>query len=102
MESGRAVKMDRAYPSESAAQPSKSGGSPLAAPKSLDKSMSRAKSFVAVVGHGPMVEREEGAAGTLRQLGSSVGAVDLWDGGVGLIDDEGGGLGVGRRGLVFG
>ncbi len=35
--------------------------------------------FIAVVGHGPLLEREEGAAACLRQLGSEVRAVDLWE-----------------------
>lgn len=35
--------------------------------------------FVVVVGHGPLLEREEGAAATLRQLGSDVRTLDLWD-----------------------
>lgn len=35
--------------------------------------------FIAVVGHGPLLEREDGAASCLRQLGSDVRAVDLWE-----------------------
>ena len=35
--------------------------------------------FVAVVGHGPLLEREEGASACLRQLGSEVRALDLWE-----------------------
>jgi DNA-binding response OmpR family regulator len=35
--------------------------------------------FIAVVGHGPLLEREEGAAATLRQLGSDVRVLDLWE-----------------------
>jgi DNA-binding winged helix-turn-helix (wHTH) protein len=36
-------------------------------------------SFVLVVGHGPSLESEEGAAAMLRQLGAEVRAIDLWD-----------------------
>lgn len=36
-------------------------------------------SFVLVVGHGPELEQEDGAAATLRQLGAQVRVVDLWD-----------------------
>lgn len=35
--------------------------------------------FIAVVGHGPLLERDEGAAACLRQLGSEVRALDLWE-----------------------
>jgi DNA-binding response OmpR family regulator len=35
--------------------------------------------FVLVVGHGPDLEHEGGAAAMLRQLGSDVRALDLWD-----------------------
>lgn len=35
--------------------------------------------FVAVVGHGPLLERDEGAASCLRQLGADVRLLDLWE-----------------------
>jgi DNA-binding response OmpR family regulator len=35
--------------------------------------------FVIVVGHGPTLDNEEGAAVLLRQLGAEVRALDLWD-----------------------
>lgn len=35
-------------------------------------------SFVGIVGHGPDLEREDGAATVLRQLGADVRTVDLW------------------------
>jgi DNA-binding response OmpR family regulator len=35
--------------------------------------------FVLVVGHGPQLEREDGAAPMLRQLGAHVRTLDLWD-----------------------
>ena len=36
-------------------------------------------SYIVVVGHGPDLEREEGAASLLRGLGSRVSCLDLWD-----------------------
>ncbi len=44
--------------------------------------------FVAVVGHGPDLGREEGASRTLRQLGAEVRAIDLWDEPARLLDGE--------------
>jgi DNA-binding response OmpR family regulator len=38
-----------------------------------------ALSFIAVVGHGPEIDREAGAANILRSLGSEVRTLDLWD-----------------------
>jgi DNA-binding response OmpR family regulator len=35
--------------------------------------------FVAIVGHGPELEREDGAANMLRALGAEVRTLDLWD-----------------------
>jgi DNA-binding winged helix-turn-helix (wHTH) protein len=37
------------------------------------------RSFIAIVGHGPELEREEGAANVLRGLGADVRTLDLWD-----------------------
>jgi len=41
--------------------------------------MASGPSFVAVIGHGPELEREEGAASILRSLGAEVRTLDLWD-----------------------
>lgn len=41
--------------------------------------MASRRRFIAVVGHGPDLGREEGAARTLRQLGADVRTIDLWD-----------------------
>ena len=41
--------------------------------------MASAPSFIAVIGHGPDLEREGGAAGILRNLGAQVRTLDLWD-----------------------
>lgn len=46
------------------------------------------KSFVGIVGHAPDVEREDGAATALRQLGAEVRAIDLWDDPAGLFAGE--------------
>lgn len=39
----------------------------------------RATRFIAIVGHGPELEREEGASSVLRSLGAEVRTLDLWD-----------------------
>jgi DNA-binding response OmpR family regulator len=44
--------------------------------------------FVAVVGHGPLLDREDGASAALRQLGASVRTLDLWDDPVNLFEDD--------------
>jgi DNA-binding response OmpR family regulator len=41
--------------------------------------------FVAVVGHGPSLAREDGAAALLRELGAEVRTLDLWDDPAGLF-----------------
>jgi DNA-binding response OmpR family regulator len=42
-------------------------------------SVTSSHSFIAVVGHGPELEREGGAAGILRSLGAQVRTLDLWE-----------------------
>jgi DNA-binding response OmpR family regulator len=37
------------------------------------------RAFIAIVGHGPELEREDGAASVLRGLGADVRTLDLWD-----------------------
>lgn len=37
------------------------------------------RAFIGIVGHGPELEREEGAANVLRALGAEVSTLDLWD-----------------------
>lgn len=54
-----------------------------------------------VIGHGPQLEREEGAASTLRMLGATVRMLDLWDDPVNLIDDEDEEQDIRPRALVF-
>jgi DNA-binding response OmpR family regulator len=46
--------------------------------------------FIIVVGHGPDLEREDGAASMLRALGATVRSLDLWDEPSSLLpaDDE--------------
>jgi len=53
----------------------------------VDQSTKRVP-FVAVVGHGPLLDREDGAAATLRQLGAIVRTLDLWDDPVNLFEDD--------------
>ena len=45
--------------------------------------------FVVVIGHGPDLEAEEGAATLLRTLGADVRTLDLWEEGAGLFEEEG-------------
>jgi DNA-binding response OmpR family regulator len=45
--------------------------------------------FVVVIGHGPDLEAEEGAATLLRTLGADVRTLDLWEEGGSLFDEEG-------------
>jgi DNA-binding winged helix-turn-helix (wHTH) protein len=63
--------------------------------------MVRARSFVGVVGHGPLLEREDGASATLRQLGATVRTLDLWEDPVHLIGDDDEELDIKPRALVF-
>jgi DNA-binding winged helix-turn-helix (wHTH) protein len=37
------------------------------------------RALIAIVGHGPELERDEGAANVLRGLGAQVATMDLWD-----------------------
>ena len=62
---------------------------------------SAAKSFVAVIGHGPLLEREDGASSTLKQLGATVRTLDMWDDPVELIGDEDDEHEIRPRALVF-
>ncbi len=54
-----------------------------------------------MLGHVQHLEREDGAASTLRQLGAVVRTLDLWDDPVNLIDDADDELDVRPRALVF-
>ncbi|HWZ91354.1 MAG TPA: hypothetical protein VNW92_20975, partial [Polyangiaceae bacterium] len=67
----------------------------------LEVSSSQAKSFVAVIGHGLLLAKEEGASSTLRQLGATVRTLDLWDDPVGLIGDDDDELKIRPRAMVF-
>jgi DNA-binding winged helix-turn-helix (wHTH) protein len=59
------------------------------------------RTFVGVIGHGPLLEREDGAASTLGMLGATVRTLDLWDDPVNLIHDDDDELDVRPRALVF-
>jgi len=63
--------------------------------------MKPARTFVGVIGHGPLLDREDGAANTLSLLGANVRTLDLWDDPVNLIEDDDDEEGVGPRALLF-
>ncbi len=46
------------------------------------------RAFIAIVGHDPDLEREDGAANVLRGLGAEVSTLDLWDEPHRLFHDE--------------
>jgi DNA-binding response OmpR family regulator len=48
-----------------------------------------ARSYIIVVGHGPDLERDDGAAHVLRGLGAKVRTLDLWDDPMTVLPDEG-------------
>lgn len=56
---------------------------------SATEALARRRSFIAVVGHGPDLDRDEGAASTLRALGAEVRQLDLWDDPARLFRAEG-------------
>jgi DNA-binding response OmpR family regulator len=58
-----------------------------------------AKSFVLVVGHGPSLESETGAATLLRQLGAEVRTLDLWEDFARVLDGDDGAAA--PRAIVF-
>jgi len=59
------------------------------------------RTFVAVIGHGPMLEREDGAAATLALLGANVRTLDLWEDPVNLIEDDDDEQAIRPRALLF-
>lgn len=50
--------------------------------------MAYGPSFIAVIGHGPELDRDGGAVGILRTLGADVRSLDLWDDPVDLFSEE--------------
>src|SRR5512143_3380916 len=101
MASGPAARTARACRWAWAVRPSRLLGSPLVALKSVDDAPSRSRAFIGVVGHGPLLEREDGALATLRQLGATVRALDLWDDPLNLLRDDDSERGIKPRALVF-
>ncbi len=71
------------------------------APRSTSPIGGRSRAYVGVIGHGPLLEREDGAAGTLRQLGATVRTLDLWDDPLNLVHDDDDGREIRARALVF-
>jgi hypothetical protein len=63
--------------------------------------MKPSRTFVGVIGHGPLLDREDGAANTLSLLGANVRTLDLWDDPVNLIEDDDDEEDVGPRALLF-
>ena len=63
--------------------------------------MKATRTFVGVVGHGPLLERDDGAANTLGLLGATVRTLDLWDDPVNLIEDDDDEQDVRPRALLF-
>jgi DNA-binding response OmpR family regulator len=61
----------------------------------------RRRSFIAIVGHGPDLERDEGAANILRGLGADVRTLDLWDDPATLFDREGDGAEAVARAILI-
>lgn len=54
----------------------------------IESARRRPRTYVGVLGHVQHLEREDGAASTLRQLGAAVRTLDLWDDPVNLIEDD--------------
>jgi DNA-binding response OmpR family regulator len=46
------------------------------------------QAYIVVVGHGPDLEREEGAANALRALGARVRTLDLWEDPIAVVPDD--------------
>ncbi len=59
------------------------------------------RTFVAVIGHVQLLDREDGAAAVLGLLGAAVRTLDLWDDPVNLIRDNDEELGIRPRALLF-
>jgi DNA-binding response OmpR family regulator len=66
-----------------------------------DEEYGGARSYVGVVGHGPLLDREDGAVATLKQLGATVRAIDLWDDPSELLYPSDAVRGMRPRALVF-
>lgn len=63
--------------------------------------MKPTRTFVGVIGHGPLLEREDCAAVTLSALGATVRTLDLWDDPANLIHDDDEENDVRSRALLF-
>ena len=59
------------------------------------------RTFIGVLGHSALLEREDGAATALRELGAEVRTLDLWDDPVNLIEEGDEERGVRPRALLF-
>src|SRR5690606_23597608 len=99
--SGPAARTGRVFRSALAAPLSRSRRSPSVEQNSPEARASRIRSFVAVIGHSPLLEREEGAAAVLRQLGARVRTLDLWDDPMNLFEEDDEDFEVRPRALLF-
>ncbi len=70
-------------------------------PKSDEAAILRSKTYVAVVGHGPLLEREDGAVYALRELGANIRTLDLWDDPINLLGDHDDEYNIRPRALLF-
>ena len=61
----------------------------------------RGRTYVGVVGHVQLLDREDGAAAVLGLLGANVRTLDLWDDPVNLVADDDDDTGTRPRALVF-
>jgi hypothetical protein len=59
------------------------------------------RTFIGVLGHGPLLDRADGAAAVLTDLGAEVRTLDLWDDPMGLVHDDDEELGIHPRALLF-
>jgi DNA-binding response OmpR family regulator len=69
--------------------------------KKVDPEPGGARAYIGVIGHGPLLEREDGAVSVLRQLGATVRSIDLWDEPSELIYPSDSVRGMRPRALVF-
>ena len=61
----------------------------------------RGRTYVGVVGHVQLLDREDGAAAVLGLLGANVRTLDLWDDPINLVADDDDDTGTRPRALVF-
>jgi len=60
-----------------------------------------ARTFIGVLGHGPLLERDDSAAAVLTELGANVRTLDLWDDPMNLLREDDDATGTRPRALLF-